>query len=198
MVSNKANNIFPLFIEIKAGSHNQIIISHRFAYVVYTILHAIITKDLFDRETERLSLKFETQDVKDEFEKQGFSYTPNIQDKKLQIDGIAKKEKTCYVVECKSYSFPSLIEEEIRELQKIRDLKGIIDGVKYTTKNKVTIKEEIVSLHEKIKFVEDNKISLGINKVQKIGGLIIVRDYPPISEYKNIKILSINEISELP
>lgn len=198
LVTNKDNDIFPLFIEMKAIPHNNVIISHRFAYVVYTILHAIITKDLFNRETERLSLKFETQDVKLEFEKQGFTYKHDLLERKLQIDGIAVKDTICYVVECKSYSFSTLIEEEIRELQKTRDLKGIIDGKKYTTKNNVTVEEDIVSLPEKVKFVENNKLSLGLSKVKSVVGIIVVRDYTPISIYKDIKIISIREICNLP
>ncbi len=191
---------FPLFIRVKNDVFDSVLISHGFTAFMYILLHAIITKDLFDAETQRRAYIFEKL-VKDEFKKLGFNYLPNQTDNKkkstLEIDGIALKNKVCYVIECKKHLFPPLVEETQRRSQMVRDLKGIVDGKKYTTRNEKISVKEITSLPTKIKFVTNNLERFKLNRETKINGLIVTMDYPFINEYKSIKILSLNQISFL-
>ena len=66
------SSIFPLFVRLKNPTLGDVvIISHRFSYFIYTILHAILKRDLFDEETEKRSKVFEKDRVKNEFERLG-------------------------------------------------------------------------------------------------------------------------------
>lgn len=197
LISSQKNHIFPLFIEVKTKTDKYIIISQKFAFFIYAILHAIITKNMFDQETSKRALHFESQEVKEEFEKNGYSYKYNFLTKEFQIDGLAVRGDICYVVECKAYAFHTLIEEEKREIEMRRDIKGIIDGFEYTTKNQVTTERKIVGLPEKVKYVNDNKKSLGLYGVRRVSGLIILRDPPLEPDYKGVKIISKDQIPYL-
>ena len=102
-------------------------------------------------------------------------------------------------MESKAKRLPTLIEEKQRKYQIIRDLKGVVDGVKFTTKNKKTIKKQVPSLIEKIEYVKQNskKFEIRNNNHTNFVGVIITPNYPWISEYRNVKILTINQIHEL-
>ena len=193
-------NTFPLFVRVKKDDFDSVLISHGFTSFMYILLHAILTKDLFDRETQRRGYLFEKR-VKEEFEKFKFSYLPNQTDAKkkstLEIDGISLKNNFCYVVECKKHLLPTLVEESQRRSQIVRDLKGVVDGKKYTTRDGKTIAREIPSLPTKVKFVAENLKQFNLNEKTKIQGLIVTMDYPFIYEYKGIKIISLNQISDL-
>jgi hypothetical protein len=194
---------FPLFIVISWGGKERIIISHRFAYFIYAILHASITKSLFDAETERLSSIFENNKVKSEFERCGYSYINNQIIKytsgQMEIDGIAVKDRICYVIECKSWRFPPFVEEKTKAEQIVRDLEGIIEGKKFTTRNGVLQYERIRSLPEKVSFVSMNRHRFRPDDVEikEVSGLIITHHPPPISTYKGVRIISLSQIGAL-
>ena len=97
----------------------------------------------------------------------------------------------------KSYRFSSLIEENNREMQRIRDLKGIVDGIKYRTKNGKLVEKKIPSLLDKICYIKNRQHPINLTNVELVVGLIILRNYPPISEYKGVKIMNIDEILSL-
>lgn len=87
-------------------------------------------------ETVRLSKECETKKVKTEFERNGYIYKPNVTDKRkstLEIDGLAIKNKKCYVVECKGLRLKRLMDEPDTLDYIIRDLKGYVLGKEYTT-----------------------------------------------------------------
>jgi hypothetical protein len=195
--------VFPLFIVINFAGKKKVVISHRFAYFIYAILHATITKSLFDAETERLSLIFENNKVKSQFENCGYSYTNNQTVKsssgQLEIDGIATKDGICYVVECKNWRFPPFVEEKTKAEQIVRDLEGIIDGKKFTTRNGVLQFERIKSLPEKVSFVNMNMNKFRLNEVEikRISGLVVTPYPPPISIYKGVSIISFSQIVTL-
>lgn len=202
LFDDENSNIFPLFVRVKNKQFDYVLISHRFTALIYTFLHAVITKDLFDSETEKRSKKFEER-IQIEFEKKGYDYQKNIKDRErkssLEIDGVASKNGKCYVIESKARRLPTLVEEKQRRFQSIRDLKGIVDGIKYSTKNGKLEKKMIPSLLNKIEFVKTNPEQCKINKstIQNYQGLIITIDYPWILEYKGVKIISINQIKEI-
>jgi Nuclease-related domain len=195
-------SIFPLFVKFQTKElGNMVFISHRFSFLIHTFLHSILTEDLFNAETEKRSLQFEKQEVKTEFEKNKFLYFPDIVDRKdatFQIDGLAIKDRTCYVVECKGWRLNKFLDEKRNRDQIIRDLKGIVIGEKYTTKNQLTITKKIPSLVKKIEFVKNNLHKFISHNTQvTIEGLIVTIRYLPLSKYEGVRFISIEEIREL-
>lgn len=196
-------SIFPLFVRVRKDSLDYVFISHAFSHFIYIMLHAVLRKDLFNAETEQRSKEFEKNVVKKEFEKNSFAYRANLVDNiskpSLEIDGIATKEDKLYVVECKGWRLPPRVEESIKRDEQIRDLQGIVDGVKYTTKNGKRITQKKKSLLEKVEFVNKNMYlwSFERKNFSTIQGLIVIMDYPLISEYKGIKIISVKDIAGL-
>lgn len=194
LFEENSSNVFPLFIRIKDNEYDYVFISHKFSEMIYIFLHAVLTKKLFDIETEKRSKKFE-QKIQKEFEKNGYKYFPNIIDKKnstLEIDGIAVRKNHCIIIEVKAKRLPTLVEENKRRDQTVRDIKGIIDGKKFSTKDGKENWKKIPSILEKIDYVKENKKLIGIKdiNVDKFSGIIVTLNYSWISEYKNVKIIT--------
>jgi hypothetical protein len=189
---------FPLFIRTLKSEIDYVLISHRFSFIVYVLLHAIISKDLFEKEQSKRGSEFEKQ-VQELFENNGFIYKPNIKTKHLEIDGIAIKNSKCYIIEVKKYRLPTLVEEKNRRENTIRDLKGIVEGKKFSFKDGNLGERITPSLQEKIDFVTNNfsKVELEQYNIELFKGLIITIDYPWISEYKGIDFFAFNEIKEI-
>ena len=139
--------------------------------------------------------------MKEIFEKNNFQYIPNITDKKdpsLEIDGIAIKQSKCYVVECKGWRLGKFVDEKQNRDQIIRDLKGIVIGEKYTTKNQSLMIEKKPSLKKKVDYIKNNQQKFIYNNSPiEIIGLIVTIGYPPIREFNGIKMISIEEIENL-
>jgi hypothetical protein len=183
----------PIFLEI----NGRVYISHKTTLFFYILLHAVIYKDLFDQETVKRSKEFEKREVKEAFQKIGWKYIANVKDKKnrrFEIDGIAFSKKQIVIIECKAWKLRPFYEYQTFQSYLIRDIKGIIDGKKYTNKTP----KKIPSLIEKIKYIKANMPSLGldITKFDIIEGIVVLRDFPPISEYKGIHVLGIKEIAK--
>lgn len=196
--------IFPLFIRFRNKDLGDVVcISQGFSRFIYTILHAIMNKEFFDRETVQLSKDFEKQKVKSKFEECGYKYISNVVDKKnatLEIDGLAVKKNKVFIVECKGWRFHSLIDEPETKEHTVRDLKGIVIGEKYTRNGKLIKKKP--SMFMKIEFVKSNIDELAAKHgfdpdITSVEGMIVIIDYPPISEYSGVKIYSIHQIPEL-
>lgn len=203
-VNNKS--IFPLFVRFRNQKlGDTVCITKDFSRFIYTILHAIITKDLFDEETVELSKDFENEKVKTKFEDSGYCYIKDVKDKKkasLQIDGLALGKNKCYIVECKGWRFPRLIDELETKEHIIRDLHGIVLGKEYSNKDGKRIYKPKPSIIRKVEYVKENISNLGImydfnSDIKDFEGVIITIDYPPISEFNGIKMISINQISDL-
>jgi hypothetical protein len=204
-VNNRS--ICPIFVRFRNEKLRDCVhISNDFYRFIYTILHSIITKDLFDNETVRLSKGFENEKVKAEFERNGYIYVSNITDKRkatLQIDGLAIKSKKCYVVECKGLRLKRLMDEPETLNNAIRDLKGYVLGKEYTTnKDGQKVERDKPSLISKLEYVEQNVCVLGAKygfdaDINEFEGVIVTMSRPPINEFKGVKILSIDQISGL-
>jgi len=187
---------FPLFVRLE----NYIFVSHRTSYLIHILLMPIFHKEVFHKETEKRGIELEKKEVKSEFEKIGYKYYSDIKDKKkatLQIDGLAICDEVAYVVECKEWGIRPFYDHRKIHSQIERDLKGVVDGVKFSTMKGKLRTKKTVSLPEKIEFVKQNRNRWTLNPEIPIDGLIIIRDYPPISSYKGIKIISIDEIKTL-
>ena len=191
------SDIFPLFIRTMKSDVDYVLISHRFSFLIHVLLHAIISKELFEKEQSKRGSEFEKQ-VQRIFEDNEFTYIPNTKTKNLEIDGIVIKNSKCYVVEVKKYRLPTLVEEINRREHTSRDLKGIVDGKKFSFKEGNRIAVEVPSLLDKIEFVRNNLLKIGLKKyeIKSFEGMIITIDYPWISEYKGVKILASNEIKD--
>lgn len=193
LFNEKNTNTFPLFLEI----NGRVYISHRTSLFLVILLHAIIYKDLFDQETVKQSREFEKQEVKESFEKIGWSYLTNRKDKKkstIEIDRIAISKNRIVVIECKGWKLKPFYEYQTQQDYLIRDIKGIIIGEKYTNKTP----KKIPSLIEKLNYVRANLQLWGLDKTQcyTIDGIVVLRHSPPILEYKGIHVLGIKEIAK--
>jgi hypothetical protein len=204
-VNNKS--VFPLFVRFRNPTLTDVVcITKDFSRFIYTILHAIITREFFDEETVQLSKEFENYSVARKFSEIGYTYVTNIIDKKkatLQIDGLAMKNDKCYIIECKGWRFPRLIDEPETKAHIERDLKGIVLGKEYSNKKGKIVVKDRPDIFKKIRFVRDNIHKLG-NKYKfnsdpliDFEAKIITIDYPPIPDYKGVGIISINQISSL-
>jgi hypothetical protein len=113
------------------------------------------------------------------------------------------KNNKCYVIECKGWRFPRLIDEPETKAHIERDLKGIVLGKEYSNKKGKIVEKERPDIFKKIWFVRDNIHELGnkykfnADPVTDFEAKIITIDYPPIPEYKGVGIISINQISSL-
>jgi hypothetical protein len=188
------SGIFPLFVMV----NGRVYISHRTSFLLYVLLNAILYKNLFDKETEKRSRDFEKDQVRAEFEQIGWKYFPDITDKKqasIQIDGVAFLEKRLLVVECKGWQLYPFYEYQSKQSYFERDIKGIVDGQKFTGGQPTTIP----SLLEKVEFVKSNLAKLGFDPtlVNSVQGLIVMRSFPPITEYKGVMVLSIKDIPKV-
>lgn len=194
--SSSNADIFPWFVRVE----DHIFVSHRTSYLVFALLHAILHKDKFDEETKKRSLEFEKREVEQEFRGAAFDYRNDLKNRSkdwtLQIDGIATQANSMFIVECKGWGLKALYERKETQRYLERDLKGIVDGLKYTTKNGRLQTTKRPSLLEKIDFAKNNMNIWGYDPKQfsEVQGLIVMRDFSPIREYKGIRIVSMREI----
>ncbi len=190
---------FPLVLR-NIWDRDSVFLSQGFVAILYILLHAVITKDIFDDETGRRGVLFESK-VQEKFENLGFKYIPNVKDDykspTLEIDGIAIKDDYCFVIEVKNRRLPPEVESSNVKKIMIFDLKGIVDGKKRATKDGERIIKNIKSLPEKINYVQSNLENLDLATVsnKKVFGLIITHDYPLISIYKNIYYFWLNDVT---
>ena len=198
--SKKNQDVFPLYLELD----KTVYISLDLTYFMDLFYYSFYYNDLFNRETQRLSDIFEKKVVPETLKKNGFEVKNNITDNPknptLEIDSVALKNNLLYVVETKIWDLKPFYEhKKIHEFMK-RDLKGIVDGKKYTTKNGELTSKEIPSLLSKIQYVENNLDSLCPKyhkNITEIRGLIITKSHPPVNLYKNVVIISYDGIKNI-
>lgn len=147
---------------------------------------------------QKKEAEFERSEVKSAFEAIGWQYITSTTDKKnatLEIDGIATYGRRLLVIECKGWKLRPFYEYPQSQAQLLRDIKGIVDGIKYTSLKP----KKVTSLLTKLEFVKKNMSKWGLNleDFDDIDGLIILRNYPPILDYKGIQIISIRDIPKL-
>jgi len=199
LFSETNDKVFPLFVLLD----DHVFISHRTSFLVYFLLHPIIFKDIFDSETVRRSKELEASRARDAFEKAAFKYVPNVKDNDkdpgLQIDGLAGKESVVFVVEVKSWGLTTFYEHRNKHRYLERDLKGVVDGIEYTTKEGKLYERKIPSLLEKIEYVKNKMRDHGFDPsvFWVVKGVIVIEDYPPIDEYKGVKMIGLQDISKL-
>lgn len=198
LLSEKNTATFPLFILLEGN----VFISHRTAFLIFALLHPILLKDYFHDETVKRSKELETTRAKDAFEKAGYTWVPSVRDRKkstLEIDGLAGRNGALFVVEVKGWGLTTFYEHKNKHEQLVRDLKGIVDGKKYRMKGDKLIQEKIPSLLEKIEYAKlnMNKHGLDSNVFKTVKGVIVIEDFPPITEYEGVRIIGLEDVSSL-
>jgi hypothetical protein len=191
-------NTFPLFVELE----DRILVPRATTYMISRLLYPIVHKELFDAETEKRSKELEMTKVVEAFSQAGYRYFSNLTDKKhpsMEIDGIATRNREMWVVEVKGWGIKTYFEHKERQDWLMRDLKGVIEGWKYTTIGGTQRREKKVSLSEKVKFVKKNMSIWGFRQddYDTVNGVIVIRDYPPTRECAGIQIRSVNEVGAL-
>jgi hypothetical protein len=144
--------VFPFFVELRdvamttegnVEDNNFIFISRSLFSILGIFYYPFYYKNLFDRETQLLSDQFEKIDVPKKFHENGFNVRVNIEKKDLlQIDTIAWDNNIIYVIETKLWDVNIFFEHRRVHNQRERDLKGIVDGCKFTNE----IPKEIPSI----------------------------------------------------
>lgn len=101
-----------------------------------------------------------------------------------------------HVVEVKEWGLTTFYEHKNKHLQLERDLKGIVDGIKYTTKDRELQQKKIPSLLEKMEYVRKNMEKHGFSPSEftTVKGVIVIEDFPPIGEYKGIRMISVEDV----
>lgn len=196
----QGNSTFPLVLRV-GWKRDSVFLSQAFTAIIFILLHAIITKNLFDEETNKRGKIFEDS-VKSEFEKLGFIVMTNVTDDSknptLEIDGIAVKENYCIVLEDKNRRLPPEVESTEARRIMISDLQGIVDGYKRTIKDGERIVKKVKSLLEKIEFVKNNLSKLNLNHISSnnVFGLVVTHDYPILSNYRGVHYVWLADISQ--
>jgi len=196
--SESNQGIFPLFVQIG----DNILTSPYFMRLLSVYYYPIYYKTLFDNEIRKRGNIFENREVPKKFESNGFTTCPPFKDKKnatLEIDGLAWKGDTLFVIECKVWDIKSYFEHKRIHLYRERDLGGIVDGKEYSNKNGSIVSKDKPSLPKKVNFVKENleKFCPDHKQIKKIQGIIVIKSQPPIGSYKGIKIMSSEEIESL-
>jgi hypothetical protein len=127
------------------------------------VLHAILDIDIFNKEVKKRSRLFESNIVKEEYEKQGFRYLPNQGIKnKMQIDGIAISNSIVYVIEVKGWKAKDLIQDSYTREILEEEIRNAIDGLCFTRNSGNTRKK--VPLPQKVEWVKNQRKKLGISE----------------------------------
>jgi hypothetical protein len=194
--STQNKHVFPFFVNLD----NNIFVSHNFIRLMGLFYYPHFFKSIFIEEVQKNSEDFEKRIVPQKLTEQGFKLKLNITDKKnasLQIDAIAWKKDILYVVETKVWDLKPFFEHRRIHNYRERDLKGVVDGKKYSQINGEERVENIPSLLEKIDFVRNNLKYLcdDAEAIKKIDGVVITKSHPTIIEYKGIRFVSYTKIS---
>ena len=199
LVFKKENqNIFPFFIELEG----KLSISFSFVKTMCIFYYPFYHRKLYDEETQKRSKIFEEETVPAKLKRIGYKVISSYTDKKnasLQIDQIAWKNDKLIVIETKIWDIKPFFEHiNIHEHIK-RDLKGIVDGKKFTIKDGVLTEKKVRSLIDKIRHVGKNisEICPDFENIKKISGAVITNLRPTLNEYREIKFRGFSRINEI-
>lgn len=196
VISEENPNANPLFLRVKNFHNNNdddlVLISQAFTEFFSYPLHAILNRDLFDKEVEKRSKKFESEIVKKDFERKNFHYISNhVVKNRMEIDGIAISDSLVYVIEVKGWKSKKLIEEKTTKEISRKEIICAIDGIHYDYDSGTQKKK--VSLPQKVTYVSQNRSRFKISSSAKIQGLLIINEEPVLSNYNNCEVKFVND-----
>ncbi|RJQ16857.1 hypothetical protein C4573_02215 [Candidatus Woesearchaeota archaeon] len=199
LVFSKDNKqVFPFFLNVD----NHLLITHNFIRLMGLFYYPMYYDSEFKKEIDKHSMIFEKTMVPEKLREQGFTLIQNYTDKKqasLEIDNIAWKGNTLYVIETKVWDIKPYFEHRRIHYHRERDLKGVVDGKKYTYLKGSETVTDIVSLLDKIKHVQDNlsQICKDAKMITTIKGVVITKSHPTIQEYKEVKFIGFSHLNTL-
>jgi len=188
VISDENPNAIPLFLKI----NDLVFISPAYTNLYHYVLVAVIHKEEFNDETIKRSKIFESNIVKEYFEKNNYRYINDYKKKnKFQIDGLAISDSQVYVIEVKGWGSKRLIEEKTSKEIIERDLKNAIDGFHYV--HEINKNKKTVSLPKKVNWIKEHKKELKISEKARVTGLLVVNEPPTLSEYNGCEIMFIDD-----
>jgi hypothetical protein len=188
VMSEDNMSAIPLFLKYE----DKVLLSQAFTELYSYVLHAIMNKEEFNEETLRRSKIYESQIVKEYFEKNGFRYILNhiIKDK-MQIDGIAINDSQVFVIEAKGWGTKKLLEEKTSKSILDKEIRNAIDGIHVVVDSGKTTTRP--SLPKKVSYVKENKKQFKILDSAQVQGMLVITEVPSILEYQNCKVVFIDD-----
>lgn len=190
--------IFPFFMDVD----NHLFISHNFIRQMGLFYYPFYYTDLYKNAIDEHSKDFEKILVPKRLTELDFKVISDYKDKKsasLQIDQIAWKGKKLFVIETKVWDLKPYFEHRRIHGQRERDLKGVVDGKKYSYIDGEERIKNIPSLLDKIKHVEENlpEICEDHLQIKEIKGIVVTKSHPTIADYKGVTFLGFGRLSTL-
>ncbi|MEN7982115.1 MAG: hypothetical protein ABFQ65_01565 [Nanoarchaeota archaeon] len=190
--------VFPFFINVD----NHLLISHNFIRQMGLFYYPFFYTEFFSKAIEKRSNDFEKIHVPEKLSEIGFKVIPDYSDKKnasLQIDQIAWKDGTLYVIETKVWDLKPYFEHRRVHGHRERDLKGVVDGKKYSYIDGKERIEDIPSLLEKIRHVEENlsDICEDYSQIKEVKGIVITKSHPTIKNYKDVRFIGFRNLKDI-
>lgn len=195
VLSENNPNANPVFLRVTSPEAGDLVlISQAFTELFSYPLHAILNRDIFDKEVENRSKKFESEIVKKEFEGKGYRYFANHKVKnKMEIDGIAISTSEVYVIEVKGWKSSKLLEEKLAKEKSEKEIRYAIEGIHYDYDSGKLKKK--VSLPEKISWVSNNRKRFGILPSTQIKGMLVINEDPVMTEYAGCQVKFMNDFT---
>jgi len=190
--------VFPFFLNVD----NHLLISHNFIRQIGLLYYPFYYQDLFRKAIQKHSDDFEKKIVPERLIELGFKVISNYQDKKnasLEIDQIAWKGEKLFVIETKVWDLKPFFEHRRIHNYRERDLKGVVDGKKYSTIDGQERIKDIPSLLDKINHVKTNlpEICEEHKSIKEFVGIVITKSHPTIKDYKEVRFLSFGNLKTL-
>ena len=176
---------FPLFMTIGGRVH----VSHFFGEFYSCALLTVVHRAELDRETQRRSLKYESEVVPAHFKDRGYAYYANQGVKNtLQIDGIAVSPRVVYVVEAKYWNPRKFLGGAGRYGAYDDVVRGSIEGIRLDRATGKW-KRRGVALADKAEWVEKNRGQYGIPDGTPIKRALVTNTYTAAREYMGCEII---------
>ena len=187
VMSGSRPRAFPLFMTIGGRVH----VSHFFGEFYSCALLTVVHRAELDRETQRRSLKHESELVPAYFKDRGYAYYANQGVKNaLQIDGIAVSSRVAYVVEAKYWNPRKFLGGAGRCGAYDDAVRGSIEGIRLDRATGKW-KRRGAALADKAEWVEKNRGQYGIPDGTPIKRALVTNTYAAAREYMGCKIIHV-------
>ena len=178
---------FPLFMTIGGRVHVSHFFGEFYSYALLTVVH----RAELDRETQRRSLKYESEVVPAYFRKEKFTYHANVHHMNtLEIDGIAVSTEVAYVIEAKYWNPRKFLGGAGRYGAYDDVVRGSIDGTRLDRATR-ECKRRGAALADKAKWVGKNRSLYGISPGTPVKRALVTNTHPTALKYGGCKIIHV-------